>query len=172
MSAHPQTPSASRLSGEWSDDDYDVLADGVVVGRIMKAMAAPEGDARLWNAGPRPPRGPHVSSRGTWSQFNPPDVHSAVRVAPNGDIFIAESEPGRIRVLRAADGTAKPSSNEVFASGLDHPFGIAFYPPGSDPQWIYVAHRCEPPLSTGVVPTLASCRYLVSRRRFPRTRFL
>jgi hypothetical protein len=35
--------SASRLSGEWSDDDYDVLADGVVVGRIMKAMAAPEG---------------------------------------------------------------------------------------------------------------------------------
>ena len=69
--------SASRLSGEWSDDDYDVLADGVVVGRIMKAMAAPEGDARLWNAGPRPPRGPHVSSRGTWSQFNPPDVHSA-----------------------------------------------------------------------------------------------
>ena len=34
---------ASRLSGEWSDDDYDVLADGVVVGRIMKAMAAPEG---------------------------------------------------------------------------------------------------------------------------------
>jgi len=34
-------------------------------------------DARLWNAGPRPPRGPHVSFRGTWSQFNPPDVHSA-----------------------------------------------------------------------------------------------
>ena len=32
---------ASRLSGEWSDDDYDVLVDGVVVGRIMKAAAAP-----------------------------------------------------------------------------------------------------------------------------------
>jgi glucose/arabinose dehydrogenase len=38
-----------------------------------------------------------------------------VRVAPNGDIFIAESEPGRIRILRAADGAARPSSNEVFA---------------------------------------------------------
>jgi len=63
-----------------------------------------------------------------------------VRVAPNGDIFIAESEPGRIRVLRAADGAVKPSSNDVFASGLDQPFGIAFYPPGSDPQWIYVAN--------------------------------
>jgi glucose/arabinose dehydrogenase len=63
-----------------------------------------------------------------------------VRVAPNGDIFIAESEPGRIRVLRAADGAAKPSSNDVFASGLDQPFGIAFYPSGSDPQWMYVAN--------------------------------
>src|SRR5262249_33241849 len=34
----------------------------------------------------------------------------------------------------------KPSSNDVFAAGLDQPFGIAFYPPGSDPQWIYVAN--------------------------------
>src|SRR5260370_6468310 len=40
--------SASRPSGEWSDDDYDVLADGVVVGRIMKAAAAPEGSPWLW----------------------------------------------------------------------------------------------------------------------------
>jgi hypothetical protein len=35
--------SASRPSGEWGDDDYDVLADGKVVGRIMKAEAAPVG---------------------------------------------------------------------------------------------------------------------------------
>jgi hypothetical protein len=35
--------SACRPSGEWEDDDYDVLADGVVVGRIMKAEAAPVG---------------------------------------------------------------------------------------------------------------------------------
>jgi hypothetical protein len=33
--------SASRPSGEWSDDDFDVLADSAVVGRIMKAAAAP-----------------------------------------------------------------------------------------------------------------------------------
>jgi glucose/arabinose dehydrogenase len=63
-----------------------------------------------------------------------------LRVAPNGDVFIAESEPGRIRVLRAADGAATPSSNEVFASGLDQPFGMAFYPAGPDPQWIYIAN--------------------------------
>jgi hypothetical protein len=32
---------ASRPSGEWNDDGYDVLAGGVAVGRIFKANAAP-----------------------------------------------------------------------------------------------------------------------------------
>jgi hypothetical protein len=40
--------SASRPSGEWNDDDYDVLADGIVVGRIMKVAASPVGTAWMW----------------------------------------------------------------------------------------------------------------------------
>jgi hypothetical protein len=40
--------SASRPSGEWKEDDYDVLADGTVVGRIMRAAASPEGSPWLW----------------------------------------------------------------------------------------------------------------------------
>jgi hypothetical protein len=45
--------SASRPSGEWNDDDYDVLADGVVVGRIFKAQcrasrSAVVLDPRVW----------------------------------------------------------------------------------------------------------------------------
>jgi hypothetical protein len=40
--------SASRPSGEWSDDDYDVLANGEVVGRIMKVYAAPESTPWMW----------------------------------------------------------------------------------------------------------------------------
>jgi hypothetical protein len=40
--------SASRPSGEWSDDDFDVLADGVVVGRIMETAAAPVGQPWMW----------------------------------------------------------------------------------------------------------------------------
>jgi glucose/arabinose dehydrogenase len=63
-----------------------------------------------------------------------------IRVAPNGDIFVAETRAGRIRVLRAADGALKPSATEIFVSGLNRPFGIAFFPAGSDPQWIYVAN--------------------------------
>jgi hypothetical protein len=40
--------SASRSFGEWSESDYDVLADGAVVGRIMRAAASPEGTPWLW----------------------------------------------------------------------------------------------------------------------------
>jgi glucose/arabinose dehydrogenase len=68
-----------------------------------------------------------------------------IRAAPNGDIFVAESRPGRISILRADGGAAaketakEPAKKSVFASGLSYPFGIAFYPPGADPQWVYVA---------------------------------
>jgi glucose/arabinose dehydrogenase len=64
-----------------------------------------------------------------------------MRVAPNGDIFIAETGARRIHVLRAADGADAPSDNQIFATGLDRPFGIAFYPPGDNPQWVYVANN-------------------------------
>jgi hypothetical protein len=64
-----------------------------------------------------------------------------LRMAPNGDIFIAETGQNRIRVLRAADGADAPSVNQVFAARLDRPFGIAFYPPGNNPRWIYVANN-------------------------------
>lgn len=64
-----------------------------------------------------------------------------VRVAPNGDIFIAETRANRIRVLRAADGATTPTVDEIFATELDRPFGIAFYPSGADPQWVYFANN-------------------------------
>ena len=63
-----------------------------------------------------------------------------LRVAPNGDIFVAETGRNRIRVLRAADGAGAPSENQIFAEGLERPFGIAFYPPGDNPKWVYIAN--------------------------------
>jgi glucose/arabinose dehydrogenase len=63
-----------------------------------------------------------------------------IRTAPNGDIFVAESRAGRISVLRPDGGAGGAAAKKsVFASGLNYPFGIAFYPPGSDPQWVYIA---------------------------------
>ena len=66
-----------------------------------------------------------------------------LRTAPNGDIFLAESEPGRIRVFRGMTSDGKPEQMQVYASGLKQPYGIAFYPPGPDPQWIYVGNTNE-----------------------------
>jgi glucose/arabinose dehydrogenase len=63
-----------------------------------------------------------------------------IRIAPNGDIFVVETRAGRIRVLRADDGATKPKVNEIFATDLEGPFGIAFYPQGPQPQWLYVAN--------------------------------
>ncbi len=63
-----------------------------------------------------------------------------IRTAPNGDLFTAESSGGRIRVLRPGpDG--KLVTNAVYASRLSYPFGIAFYPAGPDPKWVYVAEN-------------------------------
>jgi glucose/arabinose dehydrogenase/cytochrome c2 len=62
-----------------------------------------------------------------------------LRVSPTGDLFVAESQAGRVRVLRAADGARAAERDAIFATGLDRPFGIAFYPPGPDPKWVYVA---------------------------------
>src|SRR5271166_4337337 len=61
-----------------------------------------------------------------------------LRVAPGGDIFVAESRPGRIRVLRATNDAGTPEIH-TFADGLDRPFGIAFWPPGGNPRYVYVA---------------------------------
>ena len=62
--------------------------------------------------------------------------------APNGDIFVAESGPGRVKVLRDANGDGTPEVTQVFSdSGLRQPFGIAFYPANSpNPTHVYVAN--------------------------------
>jgi glucose/arabinose dehydrogenase len=60
--------------------------------------------------------------------------------APNGDIFVAESEANTIRVLRDSDNDGRPEINKVFATGLKLPFGLAFYPPGPSPEFLYVAN--------------------------------
>jgi len=61
-----------------------------------------------------------------------------LRTAPNGDIFVAESSAGQIRVLRR-NGSGAPAA-KIFATDLRYPFGIAFYPPGPNPQWVYIGN--------------------------------
>jgi len=63
-----------------------------------------------------------------------------ITTAPNGDYFVAESGPGAILVFRGITGDGKPQQTGVFASGLTEEYGIAFYPPGPNPQWVYVGN--------------------------------
>jgi glucose/arabinose dehydrogenase len=57
--------------------------------------------------------------------------------APNGDILITESRANQIKIIRGEHA----ETVQVFAEdGLNKPFGLAFYPPGGDPQFLYVAN--------------------------------
>lgn len=61
-----------------------------------------------------------------------------LEVAPNGDIFVAESEAGRISVFAAEAIRNLPAQPDIFVKGLNRPFGIVFFPP-DNPEFIYVA---------------------------------
>jgi glucose/arabinose dehydrogenase len=63
-----------------------------------------------------------------------------IRTAPNGDFFVAEGDAGNIMVFRGITADGKPKETGVFATGLKRPYGIAFYPPGDNPQWVYVGN--------------------------------
>ncbi len=63
-----------------------------------------------------------------------------MRIAPNGDFFLTETGAGEIKVIRGRGADGKPQQVEIYASGLKAPFGINFYPPGPNPQWVYVGN--------------------------------
>ena len=85
------------------------------------------------NAWPKAPQGFKVDLYATGLE-NPREL----RTAPNGDIFLAESETGKIKIFRGVGPDGKPQQTGVFAEGLHQPFGIAFYPLGSDPKYVYI----------------------------------
>jgi len=63
-----------------------------------------------------------------------------IQRAPNGDLFVAECNPGKILVFRGMTADGKYENMSEFASGLVLPFGIAFYPLGPNPQYVYVGN--------------------------------
>jgi glucose/arabinose dehydrogenase len=99
------------------------------------AENGPQLVARPANAWPQAPAGFKVELYTTGLE-NP----RKIRTAPNGDIFVAESDPGRIRVFRGMTKDGKPELMAIYATDLKQPYGMAFYPPGPDPQWLYVGN--------------------------------
>ena len=99
------------------------------------ASNAPSVIARPANAWPQAPAGFQVDLYATGL-----DLPREIRTAPNGDFFVAESDLGQIKIFRGRDKDGQPQQVSVFATGLQSPFGIAFYPAGPNPQWVYVGN--------------------------------
>jgi glucose/arabinose dehydrogenase len=126
--------------GDWTTDAPGVrrrisLDDLAQPYETRSANNFPRVVRRPENAWPRAPRGFQVSEFAT-RLSNPRKIVTA----PNGDVLVAESYPGRIKLLRDADGDGKAETATVFASRLTLPFGIAFYPPGPSPTHIYIGN--------------------------------
>ncbi|RYG63094.1 sorbosone dehydrogenase family protein [bacterium] len=143
--AAPAAPTGV-LKGEAALGDFSTDAPGVrrhLTPADLKAPYATRSAVNFPRVVPRPegawPKAPQGFEVQEWvTGLRNPRV---VTTAPNGDIFVAESQANRIRVVRPGEGAnAKPSSDNIFAEGLQQPFGIAFYPPGPNPQFVYVAN--------------------------------
>jgi len=140
-----QTLTGQDALGDWTTDAPGVRRK-VTLDDLAKPYATPPAKnhpkivARPEGAWPQAPAGFEVTEFATG--LEQPRV---VVSAPNGDVFVAESKANQVRVLRDADGDGKPELSEVFATGLDRPFGIAFYPLGpqsqeNGPKYVYVAN--------------------------------
>lgn len=133
------------LSGKDAMGDWMTDAPGVRRKITVADLPAP-GATESFNNPPKMVRrpeaaAPHVPPGFQVTEFARDLKEPRVIVtAPNGDFFVAESRADRVRVLRDADNDGTPELSEVFVEGLKQPFGIAFYPPGPDPQFIYVAN--------------------------------
>ena len=155
--AQPVRQGASAY-GDWHGD-----APGVA--RHISALDLP-----VPSATPSSSRGPRVVPRPAGAMpVVPPgftaqiwatglDMPRVLRTAPNGDVFLAESGAGNIRVWRPVAGASHPGGSTLFASHLDQPFGIVFWP-ADHPRYVYVAETSRVvryPYNGGLVATGAA----------------
>ncbi|MGX8011034.1 PQQ-dependent sugar dehydrogenase [Mesorhizobium sp. ORM8.1] len=129
-----------KAFGDWKNDHPGVrrlIKPGDLQKPYVTASASNSPGLGDRPEGAKPKLPPGFSAELIASGIDSPRV---VRVAPNGDLFVADSGADQVRVYRVAEGSARPAEEAVFAKGLNRPYGIAFYPPGDKPQWVYVAN--------------------------------
>jgi glucose/arabinose dehydrogenase len=133
------------LVGQAAFADYHSVQPGVLRKITPADLPAPYATPSATNRAQIIPRPANA-----WPQAPPNfkvDLYAAdlvqprtIRTAPNGDFFVAESQSGEIKVFRGLTRDGKPEQVSVFAAGLQRPYGIAFYPPGPAPQWLYIGN--------------------------------
>jgi glucose/arabinose dehydrogenase len=139
------TASSEVLTGQKAFTDYQKQAPGVkrkiTVADLPNPYATPAASnapkviARPSDAWPKAPNGFKVDL--FTSGLNSP---RKIVTAPNGDFFIAESFANQVTVLHGITQDGKPEKTSTFATGLHQPYGLAFYPLGKDPKWLYVGN--------------------------------
>jgi glucose/arabinose dehydrogenase len=135
----------SVLTGQEALGDWTTDAPGVRRKVTINDLAKPF-DTPSANNHPRPARRPEGAMPRAPKGFVVSEFETGLRnprkivTAPNGDIFVAESMPGRIKVLRDQNGDGKAETSVDFATGLAMPFGIAFFPPGPGPTHVYIGN--------------------------------
>lgn len=144
LSAGPAS-SGKVLTGHDAFTDYTKQAPGVRRKITVADLPKPFATSSAGN-------GPKVIPRpeGAWPKTLPGfkvDMYASgldgpreIRKAPNGDLFVAESRSGKVRVFRGLGADGKPQKSSVFATGLHDPYGLAWYPLGDSPKWLYVAN--------------------------------
>lgn len=142
----PAESASGVLTGTAAFGDYSTDAPGVKR-RITPADLPKPYNTESANNGPKwaaKPAGalPKVPAGFTVAEFaGGLDNPRYVTTAPNGDTFIVESNPGRVKVLRDTNGDGKSDETLVFAEGFTRPFGLAFYPANDkNPKYVYVAN--------------------------------
>jgi len=132
------------LTGQAAMGDWTTDAPGVRRKLTPEDLPAPNATASVDNGAtivPRPAGALPQVPPGFVVDLLTTDVQKPrmIRTAPNGDVFVVESEAGRVKVVRGADRDAGPELIQAFATGLRQPFGIGFYP-AAKPRWVYVAN--------------------------------
>jgi glucose/arabinose dehydrogenase len=142
LAAEPGTLLTGKAAmGDWESDSPGVrrkitVADLPPPGSNVLAINMPRVVRRSAATQPKVPTGFKIELYA--SGFRDPRF---LLTAPNGDTFVVESRANQIKVLRDTNGDGKPDLTEIFAEhDLNKPFGIAFYPSGDDPQFLYVAN--------------------------------
>lgn len=140
-----KTDAARMLVGTAAFSDHNSIKPGVTRKITAADLPAPLATPSATNRAqviPRPAAAWPQALPGFKVELYASGLQSARKIlmAPNGDFFVADSTAGEIKVFRGrkADGTAQQTS--VFATGLNRPYGIAFYPAGSSPQWVYIGN--------------------------------
>jgi len=98
------------------------------------AANGPQLVPRPANAWPQAPAGFKVTQYAT--DLKTPRY---IITAPNGDFFLDETGAGDVKVFRGISSEGKPQQVETFASDFKYPYGIAFYPPGPNPKYVYIS---------------------------------